>query len=294
MYDVKVSASEKGVYFRSSPPVPGLVLHNQLLWNKNIGKSYLYVSGAPYQEERTLLGEVDGAFEDRSAVPDPALYCAYTLMKHLQKNGLKITDSCSTVLKLRFANKYVKKERKTFHSTYSPSLAQLIFHTLQVSQNFYAETFLRTLALADGGFGSTSSGVNAVIHYFKEKKIDLHGFYMVDGSGVSRYDALNTKFLCDMLTAYSKDSSMFKTFYDALPVSGISGTLRNVADDFNSKGKIHAKSGYMSRVRSYAGYVTVKSGKTLIFAMIMNNQGWDANETRDRLEKLMVLLTELD
>ena len=293
MYDIKVSASEKGVYFRSSPPVPGLILHNQLFWNKAIAKSYLYVSGAPYQEERTLLGEVNGAFEDRSAVPDPALYCAYTLMKHLQKNNLKIKDSCSTVLKLKFANKYFKKERKTFHSTYSPSLAQLVYHTLQVSQNFYAETFLRTLALADGGFGSTASGVAAVIHFFKEKKIDLHGFFMVDGSGVSRYDAISTKFLCDMLTAYSKDSSMFKTFYDALPVAGESGTMRNIANETSAAGNIHAKSGYMSRVRSYAGYVHTKSGKMLVFAMIMNNQGWEANETRDRLEKMMVLMAEL-
>jgi D-alanyl-D-alanine carboxypeptidase/D-alanyl-D-alanine-endopeptidase (penicillin-binding protein 4) len=97
-----------------------------------------------------------------------------------------------------------------------------------------------------------------------------------------------------MLTAFTKDSSMFKTFYDGLPVAGESGTMRNVADQTSAAGNIHAKSGYMSRVRSYAGYVTTKSGKLLTFAMIMNNQGWDASETRERMEKLMILMAELD
>lgn len=294
MYDIHVVAGANGIYSRVSPPVPGLVLHNQIVLNKSVYKPYVYVCGAPYQNERSLLGEVSGNFEGRSAAPDPALYCAYTLMKQLQKSNIHAKDSCTTVLKLRQEGKYTKKERKTFHSTFSPSLGQLVYHTLQVSQNFYAETFLRTVALADGNYGSTASGVNAVIKYFREKKIDLHGFFMVDGSGVSRYDALNTKFLCDMLLAYSKDSSMFRTFYNSLPVAGESGTLRNVADETSAEGNVHAKSGYMSRVRSYAGYVTTKSGKQLIFAMIMNNQEWDAGETKERLEKLMVLMADLD
>jgi D-alanyl-D-alanine carboxypeptidase/D-alanyl-D-alanine-endopeptidase (penicillin-binding protein 4) len=227
-------------------------------------------------------------------VPDPALYCAYTLMKQLQKNNIIVKDSCSTVLKLKFENKYLKKERKTFHSTYSPSLAQLVYHTNQVSQNFYAESFLRTLGIADGNFGSTASGVNAVIKFFREKNIDLRGFFMVDGSGVSRYDAISTKFLCDMLSAYSKDTSMFNAFYNSLPVAGESGTLRNIAAETNAAGNIHAKSGYMTRVRSYAGYVKTKSGKMLTFAMIMNNQEWDNIGTRTRFEKFMVLMAELE
>jgi D-alanyl-D-alanine carboxypeptidase/D-alanyl-D-alanine-endopeptidase (penicillin-binding protein 4) len=293
MYDIDLIAGNKGLFVKVSPPVPGLKLHNQVLVNK-VAKPYVYVMGGPYQDERVMCGEVNGSYECRSAAPDPALYCAYTLMKSLQKNKVEVKDSCGTVRQLRLENKYNKKERKTFHSTYSPSLSQLVYHTNQVSQNFYAETFLRTLGFFDSNFGSTFAGTSAVAKFFREHNIDLHGFYMVDGSGVSRYDAISTKFLCDMLTMYSKDSSIFHSFYHSLPVSGISGTLRNIADDSTSSGKIHAKSGYMTRVRSYAGYVTTKSGKMLVFAMIMNNQEWDATETRDRLEQLMKLMTELD
>jgi serine-type D-Ala-D-Ala carboxypeptidase/endopeptidase (penicillin-binding protein 4) len=294
MYTINLVAGNKGTYSQVTPPVPGLVLHNQVLFNNSIGKPYIYVMGGPYQEERVMYGEVNGNFECRSAAPDPALYCAFTLMKALQKNNIAVKDSCSTVRKLRLQNKYTKKERKTFHTTYSPSLSQLVFHTNQVSQNFYAESLLRTLGYTRGSFGSTASGVQAVISYFKEKKIDLRGFYMVDGSGVTRYNAISAKFLCDMLAVFAKDSSMFPAFYRSLPVAGRSGTLTSIGDATSAEGKIHAKSGYMTRVRSYAGYAETKSGKRLVFAMIMNNQEWDASETKDRLERLMVLIAELD
>jgi D-alanyl-D-alanine carboxypeptidase/D-alanyl-D-alanine-endopeptidase (penicillin-binding protein 4) len=293
MYDIDITAG-KGLYCKVSPPVPGLVLHNQVVVNGTVGKPYVYVMGGPYQNERVMYGEVNGNYACRSAAPDPALYCAYTLLKSLQRNNIAVKDSCGTVRQLRLENNYSKKERKTFHTTYSPSLSQLVYHTNQVSQNFYAETFLRTLGYAKGSFGSTSAGVGVVINYFKEKNVDLHGFFMVDGSGVSRYDAISTRFLCDMLSAYRKDSSMFRPFYNSLPVAGKSGTLTHVGDATAAEGQIHAKSGYMTRVRSYAGYATTKSGKMLVFAMIMNNQEWDATETRDRLEKLMVLIAELE
>ena len=293
MFDIDLIAGNKGLSYKVSPPVPGMILHNQVLVNTAV-KPYVYVMGAPYQNERVMYGEVNGTYECRSASPDPALYCVYTLMKTMQRKNISIKDSCGTVRQWRLENKYTKKDRKTFHNTYSPALSSLVFHTNQVSQNFYAETFLRTMGTVCGSFGSTSSGVNVVMNYFRQKKIDLHGLFMVDGSGVSRYDAISTKFLCDMLTAYSKDSSMFSIFFNSLPVAGKSGTLTNVGNETSAEGKIHAKSGYMTRVRSYAGYVKTKSGKMLVFAMIMNNQEWDATETRERLEKLMVLMSELE
>ena len=94
-----------------------------------------------------------------------------------------ISDTSTTYLKLKFEAKNAsKKERKTFYTYHSPSLAQLVYHTNKVSQNFYAETLLRLISIADGNYGSTAGGVNGVINYFKQKKVDLHGFFMVDGS----------------------------------------------------------------------------------------------------------------
>ncbi|MFL5728474.1 MAG: D-alanyl-D-alanine carboxypeptidase, partial [Cytophagaceae bacterium] len=59
-------------------------------------------------------------------------------------------------------------------------------------------------------------------------------------------------------------------------------------------GNIHAKSGSMSRVQSYAGYLKTRSGKLLGFSVILNNQDWDYMHTREQLETLMVMMANLD
>lgn len=221
-------------------------------------------------------------------------------MLNLRNFDVTVKDSVTTVRKLKLAGTYSKKERKTFYTTYSPSLAQIVYHTNKVSQNFYAETILKTLGAQGNNYGSVSNGIGAVINYFKAKQVSLHGFFMCDGSGVSRFDALSAKFLTDMLVCYAQDSAMFPSFYRSLPVAGVDGTLSNISldseetpSDTLADGEIHAKSGYMSRVRSYAGYVKTQSGNMYAFSMIMNNAEWDATETRKRMEKLMELMTKL-
>ena len=78
----------------------------------------------------------------------------------------------------------------------------------------------------------------------------------------------------------------YKTFYGTLPVAGVSGTLSSVCKNQAGEGKIHAKSGTMNRIKSYAGYVETKSGKTLSFALIINNFNCSSEATVERMEKV--------
>jgi serine-type D-Ala-D-Ala carboxypeptidase/endopeptidase (penicillin-binding protein 4) len=293
-YDVNVKCKGKSVQASIYPPVPGIILHNQILYNDKISKNYLFVAGAPYQNERFLLGEVRGNCSERSNLPDPALCCAYNLLLHLKSKKIGIKDSCTTVYKLKLKGGYAQTERKTFHITYSPPLSKLVNYTNKTSQNFYAEALLKTLSAEKTGYGSTAGGLKEIVSYFREKNIDLHGFYMVDGSGLSRFNSLSPKFLTDMLVAYAQDSTMFSPFFKSLSVAGESGTMNHMVEETIAAGNIHAKSGTMNRVRSYAGYVTTKSGRMLAFSMIMNNHGWDSKETKERMEKIMVLMANLD
>lgn len=292
-YDLELTCSGNNVNCKVRPEVPGLKLFNQVKVNKAVDKSYAYVMGAPYMNERVLLGEANGTFEEKSSVPDPALFCAYTLYRSLRKNGISVKDSCTTTRKLKQLGKYEKNERKTIHTTPSPSLADLVAHTNAVSQNFYAETLLKTIAANQTGYGSTTGGVNAVIDFWKSKGIDLKGFYMVDGSGVSRFDAITPKQLTEMLIAYSKDEKMFPAFFSSLPVAGY-GSTENICAGTAAQDHVHFKSGYMTRVRCFTGYVKLNSGRTLAFTMMANNYLYGVQEMRNKLEHLMVLMAELD
>ena len=76
--------------------------------------------------------------------------------------------------------------RKLLFQYTSPPLSEIIYHTNQKSNNLYAETLLKTTGKVILNDGSTSSGIKAVENYWTGKGINLIGFNMEDGSGLSR------------------------------------------------------------------------------------------------------------
>ena len=295
LYDLLITATANGTSIRTSPQIPGMKLYNQVIHNPAIGKSYAYVMGAPFQFERTAMGEVSSSLQERGAIPDPALFCAQSLKSSLKEYGIGIRDSATTLrlMKLNYIKSNAKEGRKVITSNSSPSLSELVYHTNQISQNFYAESILRAMAWKVNGYGSTTAGVNIVYSFWKNHKLDLRGICMVDGCGLSRLNSITTHQLVEMLRVYAKDSAVFPSFYRSLPIAGESGTIRKLADGTDADGNLHAKSGTMSRVKSYAGYVKTRSGKLLSFAMIGNNTLWSEVELRDKFAKLFVLMAEL-
>jgi len=176
--------------------------------------------GAPFQFERTALGEVSSSLEERSAIPDPALFCAQSLKSQLKEYGIGIRDSATTLrlLKLNHLKPDVKEERKLIMSNLSPPLSELVYHTNQVSQNFYAESILRAIAWKQKGFGSTTFAVENIYRYWHERGLDLRGICMVDGCGLSRLNYITTHQLVEMLRVFAKDIGVFPAFYRSLPL----------------------------------------------------------------------------
>lgn len=296
--DILICCVRDSMRARTEPPIPGLKLMNVLGIDSNSPKNYAYITGSPYMNERFIRGVVrpdSATFRMKGQVPDPAFLCSYTLYNTLKENNIVVKDSCTTVRKMKFTGKYRREEATTFHVNYSPSLLSMINHTNNVSQNFYAETILKTIGVRDDGHGTTAGGSKAVRRFLEKRGIDTGGLFMVDGSGLSRYNAITPKMLVDMLAMFVNDTTIgFDDFYNSLPIAGQTGTLRKLCIGTSAEGNLRAKSGYMGRVRSYAGYVTSKSGELLSFAMIANNYSCSAVEMRDQWEKMMVLMAELE
>ena len=76
-----------------------------------------------------------------------------------------------------------------------------------------------------------------------------------------------------------KTSSFFNTFYPALPIGGVDGTLDYRMHNKATKGKIHAKTGTLTSVSALAGYTTTANGHLLAFS-IMNNGTLDTLEVQ--------------
>lgn len=295
VFDMNVSVRGSETEIRVTPSIPGMKLYNQVIFNPKVLKSYVYVEGAPFQFERTAMGEVSAAFKEQGSIPDPALFCAQSLMSTLKANGIKIRDSATTARLVHLNHIKTEKNsaRKTITTTFSPPLADLVYHTNQVSQNFYAESILRAIAWKENGFGSNSGAIDIIYSFWKAHGVDLRGICMVDGCGLGRMNSITTHQLVEMLRIYAKDSTVFPTFYKSLPVAGESGTIKKLADGTEADGNLHAKSGTMARIKSYAGYVKTESGKMLCFAVIGNNTLWNETELRDKFAKLFVLMARL-
>jgi D-alanyl-D-alanine carboxypeptidase/D-alanyl-D-alanine-endopeptidase (penicillin-binding protein 4) len=54
-------------------------------------------------------------------------------------------------------------------------------------------------------------------------------------------------------------------------VAGKNGTLQKVGKGTALENNLRAKTGYINKVRSFAGYMKTKSGKNIAFSFIINN-----------------------
>jgi D-alanyl-D-alanine carboxypeptidase/D-alanyl-D-alanine-endopeptidase (penicillin-binding protein 4) len=96
--------------------------------------------------------------------------------------------------------------------------------------------------------GTTSAASKVVTAHWQGKKIDLTGFQMTDGCGLSRTNSITARQMTLMLY-HLANSPHFETFYQSLPIAGRPGTLRKIAQGANREGLVHAKSGSIERVK---------------------------------------------
>jgi D-alanyl-D-alanine carboxypeptidase/D-alanyl-D-alanine-endopeptidase (penicillin-binding protein 4) len=76
-------------------------------------------------------------------------------------------------------------------------------------------------------------------------------------------------------------------FFNSLPVAGESGTLSNFLKNTDLKGKVHAKSGTITRVKSFAGYLDANN-KKIVFALLINNANGGSKEVTRKIEEFLL------
>ena len=86
--------------------------------------------------------------------------------------------------------------------------------------------------------------------------------------------------------------SFYGDFYASLPISGISGTMKNFCKSEKAKGKIRAKSGTLTRTFCYSGYAQSKRG-ALVFSVMINSYSGNFKEMKSELEKILESLVEI-
>jgi serine-type D-Ala-D-Ala carboxypeptidase/endopeptidase (penicillin-binding protein 4) len=175
----------------------------------------------------------------------------------------------------------------------SPPLRAILPALEKPSQNQIAEILFKTLGLEKTGVGSADSGRVVLERQLAAWGAEPDGFLIRDGSGLSRYDYVSPETLVRVLDKVRADTA-FHVFYDALPIAGLDGSLRNRMKGTAAAGKIHAKTGSIANARSLSGYALTADNHMLIFSLLANNWITSQAAVDSVHNRIAVMLASLD
>ena len=173
------------------------------------------------------------------------------------------------------------------NTLFSQPLDTLMKHMLIPSDNFLAE---QILLMSSGILFDTLSTTKMIEyaekHYFPSLKDQI---YLVDGSGLSRYNLVKPTALVRLLEMIRQEVPENK-LDSLLPSNGKQGTLKNAF--ISSKPYLFAKTGSMGHVYNLSGYLKTDQGKTLIFSFMNNNFNCPARVIKQEMEKVLRAVKE--
>lgn len=246
-----------------------------LVWpEQRPGESALTIAGSiPVNAQPTSVGISAG---------NPTLWFANVLRSRLIEDGIIVTGEAVDIDDL--APALDRSEATTLFTYRSPTLAEIALPLLKDSINLYGEAFMR-LNADRGSFPSNDAALEGLRRRLTAWGIPDGSYQLVDGSGLSRRDAISPDAMMIVLRRMF-DASGASPFLAGLPLAGVDGSLASRMKGTAAEGNVRAKTGTMSNIRSLAGYVTARGGERLAFVIVINNfegTGSDANQALDAI-----------
>ena len=286
------------VYFKSSgvgtktsiiktdPVIDGLMIDNQVK-SAAISSDNAYFFGAPLSNNRLVTGEIPANRTDflvKSDIPNPAEVLVKQFKERLQVNGIKVLDkNFKVTLKL--------DNNRVIYTHFSPSLIEIINETNISSNNHFAEYLFKLIGTKYTLPATNKQAIENIRTFWKSKGLPIEQLFQADGSGLSPTNAVSAEFFVKLLTYMKMQSKYSNEFYESLAVSGESGTMKSFLANTSLKSKVHAKSGTISGVKSYIGYID-NNGKSLVFAILVNNFNGSSRDVTQKIENLLVQISK--
>jgi D-alanyl-D-alanine carboxypeptidase/D-alanyl-D-alanine-endopeptidase (penicillin-binding protein 4) len=205
-------------------------------------------------------GKVSG--EVSPAVPDPESYAGDVFKRALAAHGITVTGT------LRSGK--MPAAAPVLWSHDSEKLPQLLADFWYPSDNLMGELFLKQLGVVQGGEpGTDQNGQVLEQNFLRSIGVDPSTVTIGDGSGLSQYDRITPR---DLLTILQTDwnGPNRQIVLNALPVSGVRGTLRRSYVGTPAERVVFAKTGSISHVRTISGFVQTKTHGPVTFSFLIN------------------------
>lgn len=200
-----------------------------------------------------------GATSSSGFASDPAKLAASKLARSLHNAGVDVP----TQVALRPTPP--NAERVAMIS--SPKLSRIVNTTDVWSDNFFAEMLIKLLGARLGGAGTTAAGANVVEAFAAAHGSGVHA---VDGSGLTRSNRASPRQVASLLMAMREDPAG-DDFIQDLALAGHEGTVADRMHGTAAYGRCRTKTGTITGVSNLSGYCFNKSGRVMVFSVLMNS-----------------------
>ena len=233
----------------------------EVVFHRGLGNNVITLSGT------FPLGKKNK--RDWGSVENPTAFCAQVCRESLERAGIPVRGKARDLDEL--VGYKEPGPKKLFFTHRSPSLGEIVYSLNKRSQNLYAEQVLRLAGKARGGDGSMRSGREAAKEVLARLGVSTEHFLMADGSGLSRVNLVRPELLAGLLAGMWKSKNR-EVFFRSLPIAGKDGTLkRRFPRGHPGYLRVHAKTGYISKVIALSGYIPRKGKEPWVFSILVND-----------------------
>jgi len=208
-----------------------------MIYSQPFGRTVLFSGTVPLGAPFTVTG----------ALPDPPAAALLALRSRFQQAGVEIREK--PVAR--------KGEAAVLATHRSAALPEIIDHLHKVSDNLEAQCLFLTIGNHQQAEPST-----AVREYWEKAGVSFQGLRLIDGSGLARANMIRPLDLA-RVNYVARHSAHGRRFYESLTAT--------------NGGEVRSKIGGMSGVKTEVGFLRLKSGRELTFAIMANGLALDVN-----------------
>lgn len=213
---------------------------------------------------------------------------------YIQQNIEKALRESGSKLKFGIRSGKIPRDAILLGEHKSQSLSTIISEGLKFSINLPFGVLPLELAALEKPLANSWRGASSILAELVEKNygINLSQAVIDDGIGLSRYNLMSPKQLSEVLIAAYKDASISSYFVNGLAQNGKTGDLKNRLSDPAFIGRVSAKTGGMTGISGFAGYLETHKGKRLCFVIFINGFSGSRQPYRDFQDDVCRILIE--
>jgi len=275
-----LSLDDNELHLSVSPSVPGRppaldVLPYYTIDNRAVtiaaGATDLGFDRLPGSNALRLTGTIAIGAEPellRLGIDDPAHYAAWRFRALLEARGVRVTGAVA-VRHRPLGQAAAAARPEPLASLAPPPLAEDLATINKASQNLHAELMLRRLG-RQSGTGSLADGLAVVRAMLERAGLRRSDYDFSDGSGMSTYNRVTPRGVVTFLR-WAAAQPWGAAWRATLAVGGVDGTLAQRFRGTALQARLFAKTGGLNATAALSGYLTARSGRTLLFSFYAND-----------------------